>query len=154
MRNRVNRAGRSLVMAQRYGADLERMLGIKYGAPIEFNLEELRPKTRGECENGIRPCPWVSCRYHLYLDVDPDTGSIKLNHPKLELDQMGDTCALDVAEHGFHTLEEVGGILNVTRERARQLEGAANRSYRIAARRRGFNDETPAGFAHPKGEGQ
>jgi len=33
-----------------------------------------------------------------------------------------ETCALDVADRGEHTLEEVGGFLNVTRERARQIE--------------------------------
>lgn len=146
---RVKRAGGSRVFAERFN-DAERVLDIEYGAPIEFDLEALRPKTRGECANGIRPCPWAGCRYSLYLEVDPDTGSIKINHPKLELEQLADTCALDVAERGGLTLEEVGQLLNVTRDRARQLELHANRAYRTAAKRRGFNVETPAGFAHPE----
>ena len=38
-----------------------------------------RPTTRVDCENGMRPCPWVGCRYHLYLDVDK-RGRISFNH--------------------------------------------------------------------------
>ncbi|MBU6161975.1 MAG: DNA-binding protein, partial [Myxococcales bacterium] len=71
---------------------------------------------------GARPCPWVSCKFHLYLDVNPETGSIKLNFPDLEVWEMPETCALDVADRGGITLEEVGEILNLTRERIRQVE--------------------------------
>lgn len=81
-----------------------------------------RPKTRAECIDGPRPCPFVSCKHHLYLDVSPRTGSIKLNFPDLEVWEMASTCALDVADGGGATLEDVGAILNVTRERVRQLE--------------------------------
>jgi hypothetical protein len=81
-----------------------------------------RPRTRADCANGQRPCPWVSCKHHLYLDVNPETGSIKLNFPDLELEDMRDTCSLDVADRGGITLEEVGEILNLTRERIRQVE--------------------------------
>jgi len=35
---------------------------------------------------------------------------------------MPATCALDVADRGGITLEEVGEILNLTRERIRQVE--------------------------------
>jgi hypothetical protein len=81
-----------------------------------------RPRTRGDCENGERPCPWASCRYHLALDVNPNTGSIKVNFPHLEVWEMPETCALDVADRCGETLEEVGGVANLTRERVRQLE--------------------------------
>lgn len=80
-----------------------------------------RPKTWGECVHD-RPCPWVSCRFHLYLDVDPETGSITINHPDLEPWELPHTCALDVAAYGGRTLEEVGEILARTRERMRQVE--------------------------------
>jgi hypothetical protein len=85
-------------------------------------LEDLRPRDRGQCVTGARPCPWVSCKFHLYLDVNPETGSIKLNFPDLEVWEMPETCALDVADRGGITLEEVGEILNLTRERIRQVE--------------------------------
>ena len=86
------------------------------------SLKHLRPKTRGDCRNAERPCPWVSCKYHLYLDVNPQTGSIKLNFPDLDVWEMHETCALDVADRGGTTLEEVGALLNLTRERIRQVE--------------------------------
>ena len=81
-----------------------------------------RPRTRAECAHGQRPCPWVSCKHHLYLDVNPRTGTIKLNFPDLEPWELEHTCALDVADDGGHTLEQVGDITNLTRERIRQLE--------------------------------
>ena len=84
--------------------------------------EAERPVVRADCGSGPRPCPWVSCKYHLFLDVNPETGSIKLNFPDLELEDMRDTCALDVADRGGITLEEVAEILNLTRERIRQVE--------------------------------
>ena len=81
-----------------------------------------RPTTRAECIDGPRPCPFVSCKHHLYLDVSPRTGNIKLNFPDLEAWEMAETCALDVADRGGTTLEEVATIVNLTRERIRQLE--------------------------------
>ena len=81
-----------------------------------------RPKVRKECMGAARPCPWVSCKHHLYLDINPETGSIKLNFPHLNVWEMENTCSLDVADRGGVTLEEVGQILNLTRERIRQVE--------------------------------
>ena len=81
-----------------------------------------RPQTRADCGKGPRPCLYVACKYHLYLDVNPETGSIKINFPDLEPWELEETCALDIAERGGVTLEEVGAILNLTRERVRQVE--------------------------------
>lgn len=86
------------------------------------------PMVRGECASGPRPCPYVSCAYHLFLDVTRG-GGIKFNFPDLlgpdetpDLELMTDTCVLDVADQGEATLERVGAAFNVTRERVRQLE--------------------------------
>lgn len=81
-----------------------------------------RPRSRKECASGIRPCPFVSCRHHLYLDVNEEKGSLKLNFPDLEVWELPETCSLDVADRGGMTLEEVGEIMNLTRERIRQVE--------------------------------
>jgi hypothetical protein len=81
-----------------------------------------RPTTRAQCADMERPCPFVSCKYHLYIDVHPVRGSIKINFPDVEVWEMTDTCALDIADRGGITLEEVGEIMNLTRERVRQLE--------------------------------
>ncbi len=85
-------------------------------------LDYERPGRRSHCREGKRPCMYVSCRYHLYLDVNPMTGSIKINFPDREVWELEETCALDVAERGGITLEEVGEIMNLTRERIRQVE--------------------------------
>ncbi len=81
-----------------------------------------RPQTRAECVNGPRPCPYVSCKHNLFLDVSPSTGAIKLNFPDLEPDEIPESCALDVAERGGVTLERVAELMNITRERVRQIE--------------------------------
>jgi hypothetical protein len=85
-------------------------------------VDSSRPRTRADCLNGPRPCLFVSCKHNLYLDVNPETGSIKLNFPDKEIWELEHTCALDVAEKGGITLEEVGEIMNLTRERIRQVE--------------------------------
>lgn len=83
------------------------------------------PQTRADCAQIARPCPFVSCRYHLYLDVSPKTGSLKLNFPDLEVWELPESCALDVADKGGITTDELGELMNITRERARQIEGHA-----------------------------
>ena len=86
-----------------------------------------RPRSRGDCVGGERPCCFVSCKFNLYLDVDPQTGSLKLNFPDIGPEEMPAraSCALDVASLGGTQLEVVGSAMNVTRERARQIEEIA-----------------------------
>jgi hypothetical protein len=112
------------------------------------DVDSERPEAREDCVNGARPCPFVSCKHHLYLDVSARTGAIKLNFPDLDVWEMSETCALDVADRGGTTLEEVGAIMNLTRERIRQVEvkGLA----KLAALRdmlalRDYVDEGPMG---------
>jgi hypothetical protein len=95
---------------------------IRQGIETADYVGQSRPVDRDQCAEGARPCPFVSCKHHLYLDVNPDTGSIKLNFPDIPVWEMKQTCALDVADRGGVTLEEVGDILNLTRERIRQVE--------------------------------
>lgn len=107
-----------------------RTISIRRLSKTELNLGRMmypeeqywRPETRGECADMERPCPFVSCKYHLYIDVHPVRGSIKINFPDIEVWEMTDTCALDIADRGGITLEEVGEIMNLTRERVRQVE--------------------------------
>lgn len=73
------------------------------------------PTTRAECIDGPRPCPHVTCRYHIWPDAKKGT----------RLEAMRETCALDVADRGGVTLPELGEILGVTKARALQLEKAA-----------------------------
>ena len=85
-------------------------------------MEASRPKCRADCKTSRRPCLFISCKHHLYLDVNPVTGSIKINFPDKQVWELKETCALDVADRGGLTLEEVGDIMNLTRERIRQVE--------------------------------
>jgi len=96
-------------------------------------IDRLRPKTRADCVNGPRPCLFVSCKHHLFLDVNPNTGSVKLNFPDKEIWELKYTCALDVADQGGITLEDVGQIMNLTRERIRQVEARGLLKLRAAA---------------------
>jgi len=89
-----------------------------------------RPRTRGECINAPRPCPWVSCRHHLALDTSP-TGSLKLTFPHLEPWELAETCSLDVADRGPQSLEQIGAHLGVSREGARRTERRAMRMLRV-----------------------
>ena len=101
--------------------------------------EPERPRTRADCIDGPRPCPWVSCRYHLLVDVKPN-GGIALNitrpgeksahtisrhtrhHDRLEdiaverLEAMSETCALDVAEAGGASFARVGRLMGLTKQ--------------------------------------
>ena len=91
-----------------------------------------RPHTRGECVGGARPCLYVGCRHNLYLDVNL-TGGLKLNFPDLEPEDLVETCSLDVADRGTTTLEDVGHMMNLTRERVRQIEVRALLRVRVLA---------------------
>lgn len=95
---------------------------LEVGRALYPDAIEWRPRSRSDCAEGPRPCPFVACRYNLYLDVGRRTGSIKLNFPDLEPEDVATTCALDIADRGGATLEEVGALMNITRERVRQIE--------------------------------
>ena len=99
------------------------------------DIRHLRPRTRRDCENGLRPCPYIGCRYNLYLDVT-DAGSLKFNFPGLEPEEVPPekSCCLDVVEdtnplpdgrppngEAVLSLEQVGRLLGLTRERTRQI---------------------------------
>lgn len=118
-RRRVRTGPRPKVYARR---DLKRAVNAERGAVIPDATFDARPKVRGDCARGCRPCPWVACKYHLYLSVKPDSGTIVINFPDLQPWELKETCALDVADRGGITLEEVGEIANLTRERIRQIE--------------------------------
>jgi hypothetical protein len=114
-RRRSRPRSKTIALKRMTRADL--LAGARAYPPVDIE----RPKTRADCGEQ-RPCPWVACKHHLYLDINPETGSIKINFPDLEPWELRDTCALDVAERGGSTLDQVGEVTNLTRERIRQLE--------------------------------
>lgn len=103
----------------------------RHTTPAEPEELPPRPCHTGECADVPRPCPYVGCRHHLYLDVDPQSGSIKFNFPHLDpLEMPPDaSCSLDVARRGGLQLEGVAACMNITREAARQMiESALHRA--------------------------
>ncbi|HEX4416998.1 MAG TPA: sigma factor-like helix-turn-helix DNA-binding protein [Kofleriaceae bacterium] len=113
---RTRPRGTTIAMKRVTLADLA--VGTEMYPPVELE----RPRTRADCGAEARPCPWVACKHHLYLDINPETGSIKINYPDREPWELEHSCALDVADSGSKTLDEIGEITNLTRERIRQVE--------------------------------
>lgn len=102
------------------------------------DLDVERPRKRGDCDAVERPCPFVGCRHNLFLDVDEGNGSIKYNFPDREPDEVDPerSCALDIAALGGGTLEDIGELANVTRERIRQIEAKALTRLRKRSKRK------------------
>jgi hypothetical protein len=86
--------------------------------PIELPVDQEPPKVRADClsggSNAQRPCQWFTCRHHLAVDVG-----------RYGEGEGTESCVLDLAEKGGLTLEEVGDIMDLTRERIRQIEQMA-----------------------------
>lgn len=101
--------------------DMEKLVQI--GRLVHPEPIDGRPRNRTECVDGPRPCPWAGCRYHLALDVQP-SGALLWNINGEIWDQEH-TCALDVAELGGVTLQQVANLSGITRERVRQAETRA-----------------------------
>lgn len=123
-RRRSRRKRRSRARARTISIRRLSKTELNRGRMLYPEMDYWKPKSRADCVDMERPCPYVSCKYHLYIDVHPVRGSIKVNFPDLEVWEMTETCALDVADRGGITLEEVGEIMNLTRERVRQVETA------------------------------
>lgn len=95
---------------------------------VQHDERGVRPITRGDCDDVVRPCPWFECRYH-NARVDSDhrsdaPGRMRGVHvPALNDPQT--SCALDIAERGGVTLDEIADVLGITREGARLAEERA-----------------------------
>lgn len=74
-----------------------------------------RPRTRADCVDGPRPCPWLGCRFHVDLDVNP-SGSVSLRDPVTAPAEP--SCTLDVAARGGVAPVELAKILGLTRQGA------------------------------------
>lgn len=126
------------------------------GAAATADGVPARPVTRADCENGPRPCPWVSCTEHALLGALTGMAPISDEAALARLETMPWSCVLDAADAsaalpGAVTLEDVGDCFNVTRERVRQLESAAKKKARFPARVAGLEadavEETPDALA-------
>jgi len=123
-RANVERVERTLSKQARSRLEAERRADLAAVGPEVAR----RPTVRAEClpggRNEARPCPYASCGYHLAYDVT-GVGNLRRNHPDLDLWELNETCALDVADLGGVTLEVVSQATHVSRERIRQIEDTA-----------------------------
>ena len=97
--------------------------------PERPGVDYQRPRTFADCDaadlGASVPCPFVSCKHHVALDVNERAGSIKSNFPDRDPDEIPHTCTLRVAERGGATLDDVAAVMNLTRERVRQIQDIA-----------------------------
>ena len=129
-RFRVQREGRkplSIGQGKLRGKERREMAVWDYQAPI-LPIRPRKPLTVLDCRPG--PCPRVGCQFNLYLDVDPETGFIKLNFPDKDIDELEETCADRVARKAAEMRRQprtatVAKLLNLTDERLRQIEKGA-----------------------------
>jgi hypothetical protein len=109
----------------------------------EPEIEPQRPRTRADClpggPNEMRPCPYVACKHHAYLQVRDD-GSIQYNHQGLEPWEIPETCVLDQAEHGGLLLHEAAPVMGMTPQWMNVIELAARDKMRQAERLRAHAD--------------
>lgn len=82
-----------------------------------------RPQTRSECLDGPRPCPWVSCRHHLALEVTADGVRLMLPEDPADWTDLP-TCALDVAAEGGLGQTALAALLDGTEYTYRRIRDA------------------------------
>jgi hypothetical protein len=81
-------------------------------------------KGRVGADGRMLPCRFVTCAHHTAFEVN-HTGSIWDQRAGLEVEELPDTCALDVAERGPRTLEQVAEVYQTSRQRILQIEEVA-----------------------------
>lgn len=86
-----------------------------------------RPRTRGECAEHARPCPWVGCRHHLYRPSTRTASVWRTPRGLVPADEVPEmlatepaTCILDLAD-GEKSGDEIAEIMGITRTRVNQI---------------------------------
>ena len=90
-----------------------------------------RPLTRADCASVPRPCPFVSCKYHLLVEVDQVMGLIHARNSHLTIPDCGFSCALDVAEVRISSIEELSEIMGRDPQYLDETMDRAERKIRI-----------------------
>lgn len=111
------------------GNDIER---LPTTAELEAADEVLakQPRRRGDCPPADIPCPFIACRYHLWTHATIRNGEISDVQIARPWGNTAYTCALNQADKGPCTLEEIGQVMGLTRERVRQLENGGKERLR------------------------
>ena len=112
------------------GRGVKKRLAILSAAyPEQPGVDYQRPVTRADClpggANEARPCPFVSCKWHLYLDVAESNGSITYRHPGEEVGDHPETCALDIADDGPQSHDTIAQLRGITHNAINIMEKGA-----------------------------
>jgi hypothetical protein len=86
--------------------------------PYEAHIN-LHQITGGACRKLPGPCPHTACRFNLTFERRDNRGA---KPAEIHLPVVRESCALEAAERGGMTLEEVASRFSITRERVRQIE--------------------------------
>lgn len=104
-------------------------------------LPEEPPRTRRDCVDGPRPCPWVRCKHHLLLSRKAAriSGVLRSDEDLVELLFDGQpSCARDFEEEGAPQVL-IGQALDLSHGRVQQIEWEALAE--IAPHMRGLRPE-------------
>ena len=93
--------------------------------------------THGACRQLPGPCPYAICRFNLTAETRDSRGA-KPAHASAPI--LREACALEAAEQGGMTLEEIATRFALTRERVRQIEAQALSRLRHPSHRRKLRD--------------
>lgn len=110
-------------------------------------LPSLRPKTRGDCVDGPRPCQWSTCRHWLDPVASLTYRSCPSRNRPVNVEPA--SCSLDVADRGRHSADAVGAMLGISHGRVQQIETVAISKLRRRRELRGLLD----GWTHPADAG-
>lgn len=72
-------------------------------------------RSPGDCprlHGDAGPCPYVSCRHHLYGDVT-ELGSLRVYHPGVDVWDLQHTCSIDLAIAGPLSTCRIGDIVGL-----------------------------------------
>lgn len=84
-----------------------------------------QPRTRAECPPADVPCPFVTCRYHLWTTRAYHRGAVVAIVESPVWGDMDHTCVLNDADAQERNCEQVGAILRIGRQRVHQVEHKA-----------------------------
>jgi len=101
--------------------------------PADAPQRARHPSLMGCVDHGLprAPCPQTECRYHLAQRGPWEHATSPMRD-----------CAIDVANEGPHTLEEVATFIGLTEERVRQIEERALELLAHDTTMKGLHDES------------
>jgi hypothetical protein len=73
-------------------------------------------------------------------------GTILFRYPGVDVEDLDESCVLDIADRGEHTLADIGSVYRITRERVRQLEYSSLVKMWESRALELYHDQSDAGF--------